>query len=48
MAGRAADAQFVRPDDLGSQAEIEERLRELKADRAMASATARAHDQAAS
>ena len=40
------DAQFAVAGDLADRTEIEERLQELKADRAMASATARAHDQA--
>ena len=45
-AGQRPQDGVGQPADAGDQAEIESRLRELKAGRAMASATARAHEQA--
>jgi phage shock protein A len=48
LSASSLDAQFASLDDADNQAEIENRLKALKAGRAMATATAKAQDQALS
>jgi phage shock protein A len=48
LSASSLDAQFASLDDADNQAEIENRLKALKAGRAMATATAKTQDQALS